>query len=579
MDGLPPFLESFQGLSDHFDQHFESLDGNKRGDLFLSMVRKLVPLTDEGREFGEPEVSERKSHDDGVDLFTATNEKKQVLCVQSKYKIREKIDFDAIISKFEHYESKQQSVGARETPLFHSLEAGDGSPSLKFMIVCLNKLEGILAAYNSSRLSSKQYYQKLLDQKRIVCFDGPRILGLLQNLYRKAYLLPTEVELTATHGWLSIDSVRLGTIRGGDLLKLYEQHGDSLFFENIRDFLGVTSGKKAHSDRATVNDEIIRTIKEEPQKLLERNNGITFRAQKLTVLPDNKFLLTDAAIVNGCQTTMCLVRCGEKGSDSLVQVKIVVTDEAWDIAKSTNYQNHVAVIELDLAKYLRPQITKKMAADLGYAYGDPTASGILDTIYQSKLSYDEMRALFLGIFSRSPKNMFENNYTEVRTDILDVIHRKPEEEKEIYSTLFRVLEESRKANAECEQTFNGPEYSQLFNRFFNDSKPQYRSFLAVLTLCGTHRIDISERTSDPESEAKRTLEFFDMTARLLDNEPEAFRKNFNSAFHILATSTLEGKDSDEEISRKMHTRIKDTQFKNHYMKVLMDIDRMKASAR
>jgi hypothetical protein len=216
-----------------------------------------------------------------------------------------------------------------------------------------------------------------------------------------------------------------------------------------------------------------------------------------------------------------------------------------------------------------------MAADLGYAYEDTTAGGILDSIYQSKLSYDEMRALFLGIFSRSPKNMFENNYTEVKTEVLDVIHRTPEQEKEIYSTLFRVLEETRKANAECERTFNGPEYSQLFNRFFNDSKPQYRSFLAVLTLCGAHRIDISERIPDAEADARRTLRFFEMTAQLLDNEPETFRKNFIGAFHMLATSTLEGMDSEEEISRKMHARIKDTQFKNHYMKVLMDIDRMK----
>jgi hypothetical protein len=326
MDGLPPFLDSFQSLSGHFDQHFESLDSNKRGDKFLALVRRLVPLTDEGREFGEPEVSERKSHDDGVDLFTATNEKKQILCVQSKYKIREKGDFDSIISKFQHYESKHHGNAIGDRTLFHLFEADEGDPSLKFMIVCLNELDRVLGAYKSSRLSSKEYYQTLVDQNRIVCFDGARILALLQTLYRKAYLLPTNVELTATHGWLSIDSVRLGTIRGSDLLKLYEQHGDSLFFENIRDFLGV-SGKKAHTDRATVNDEIIRTINDEPQRLLERNNGITFRAQSLDVLEGNKYVLHNAAIVNGCQTTMCLVRCGDRGKDSLLQVKIVVTSE------------------------------------------------------------------------------------------------------------------------------------------------------------------------------------------------------------------------------------------------------------
>src|SRR5690606_12493335 len=126
-------------------------------------------------------------------------------------------------------------------------------------------------AYKSSHLASKDYYNTLVSQGRLIRIDGPRILALLQRMYRKAHLLPTNVEVTATNGWISVGSVHLGTIRGSELLGLYEKHGDSLFFENIRDFLGATSGKKHVGDRETVNDEIIRTIKNEPDKMLERN--------------------------------------------------------------------------------------------------------------------------------------------------------------------------------------------------------------------------------------------------------------------------------------------------------------------
>ena len=56
--------------------------------------------------------------------------------------------------------------------------------------------------------------------------------------------------------------------------------GDALFFENIRDFLGTTSGKVV-TNRSTVNEEIIKTISKEPDKMLARNNGLTFRATKV----------------------------------------------------------------------------------------------------------------------------------------------------------------------------------------------------------------------------------------------------------------------------------------------------------
>src|SRR5258708_28646482 len=87
---LPRFLESFENLTSHFDEHFGDLGSNARGDTFLDLALKVISLTNEGQEFPQLRPSEKKSHDGGVDLYTAETEDGRILCVQSKYKVRSK---------------------------------------------------------------------------------------------------------------------------------------------------------------------------------------------------------------------------------------------------------------------------------------------------------------------------------------------------------------------------------------------------------------------------------------------------------------------------------------------------------
>src|SRR6185295_18412632 len=101
--GLPNFLHSFENLSSHFDEHFGELGANERGDSFLELAKRLIPLTEEGERFPAPVPNEKKSHDLGVDLLTAVADDGRMLCAQSKFKIRGKDDIDTIISKFHHF--------------------------------------------------------------------------------------------------------------------------------------------------------------------------------------------------------------------------------------------------------------------------------------------------------------------------------------------------------------------------------------------------------------------------------------------------------------------------------------------
>ena len=60
--------------------------------------------------------------------------------------------------------------------------------------------------------------------------------------------------------------------------RLYDQFGDALFLENIREFLGVLGQKNSLTD---VNREILETLEEDPVNFLAKNNGITFRASQV----------------------------------------------------------------------------------------------------------------------------------------------------------------------------------------------------------------------------------------------------------------------------------------------------------
>jgi hypothetical protein len=572
---LPKFLESFENLTGHFDEHFGELGSNSRGDTFLDLAAKVISLTDEGQEFPPLRPSEKKSHDGGVDLYTAESDDGRILCAQSKYKVRSKDELDTIISKFKNFENSRVPLGP--SPSLFGPENGAASlPVPTFALATSSKLEGIVERYEESTLASRDYYRELMAQKRLLIVDGPRILAILQILFKKTHLIPSDVTLRSNNGWNECKGVFLGAILGVDLVGLYEKHGDALFFENIRDFLGTTSGKVV-TTRSTVNQEIINTIKEEPGKMLARNNGITFRASEVEIKEDGSAELSMAAIVNGCQTTMCLVHCAPVSPQCLVQVKVVKTTDAWDIAKAANYQNQVTRVDLDLARYLRPQLVRKVALTLGYAVDTETsvsASSVLNTIYQTKVDYDELKVLVLGLFSRRPNNLFEGNYAELRGDILEKLYDQTGGDEAVFSVLLLLLKESRVALKLCEETYSGEEYGPLFRRFYTDDKPRYRVYFAVAALCALLRDDISERSVDTNEELSRTNKFLASARERLENNPDRYHEAFLLTFQAIADNVLDipaGK-SEGEIAQNMFTKISTTAFSSLYKKVLMRMD-------
>lgn len=111
----------------------------------------------------------------------------------------------------------------------------------------------------------------------------------------------------------------------------------NLFYDNIRDFLGLDND---------VNEKIFQTLNEkEFSQFSLFNNGVTIIAEENTGRQD-KFIIKNYQIVNGCQTSNVLYEClGINGIDNaLIPVKLVITkDEVLrdKIILSTNSQSKI----------------------------------------------------------------------------------------------------------------------------------------------------------------------------------------------------------------------------------------------
>lgn len=128
---------------------------------------------------------------------------------------------------------------------------------------------------------------------------------------------------------------------------MWQKYGRRLFNENIRSFLG----------NLGANDDIINTIKTEPQNFIYFNNGITILCEKIKRKPFGGsdraigiFTCNGLAVVNGAQTLGSLGSLSETNPEELSKVKVLVkcislegSSEGFGkrITIATNTQNRV----------------------------------------------------------------------------------------------------------------------------------------------------------------------------------------------------------------------------------------------
>ena len=137
----------------------------------------------------------------------------------------------------------------------------------------------------------------------------------------------------------------VGVVRGAQLAELYKEHGFRIFDINIRNFLGNVKINKGIM--ATASDD------SDANNFWFYNNGITFVCDEFSFrsLEDTNVRLTNAQIINGCQTVTSLHRV-EKSISNNVDVLVRVIEKKADIefvrrvTQFANSQNAVRPADL-----------------------------------------------------------------------------------------------------------------------------------------------------------------------------------------------------------------------------------------
>lgn len=539
---FPNYLSSYSDLRDHFEGNFNGLPPRDRGIKFAKVVQELIPYTNFGSRGFEQAELQKESHDEGVDLIAKHTTSNHILCVQSKYTLSDKNGFDSVISNFQGFHKKHFTDSAG--PLFaHGGVSVGNEPTVYYQIVAGNNLENIIKKYEDSRFSSLQFYQHLKDTKQLEIIDGTKILDLLRTAYRKANILPSDFELTFETDFIEKDNVYIGVLSGKELRRLYGIYGDSLFYENIRNFL--TSRSRPDSGTA-INEEIIKTVKDEPDQFLSRNNGIVFKAKEVKPINKKTLRMQESSVVNGCQTTMCIVGYAEDDEDVFVTAKVVGTSQAWDVARAANLQNDVSRFELEIAQFLRPQVVSKAASDEGYkVIGNESAFTLLDSIYQYEVMYEDLRGLFVGIFSNTPNNIFDTNYLDLAPDVISKFYENDPEGTQLLTKLFQIQQMGNKSMQILQTRMSEKNLTiSAFQRFFKDNKTAYRAFFTMLASCSLSAIDLSHKEADTTKRYNQINEFLEKTLEIIHNEPEKFQRYYRFAMNIITAIIPADKDTD-----------------------------------
>ncbi|MEO3854618.1 AIPR family protein [Acrocarpospora sp. B8E8] len=571
MTEYPPYLQSLSDFTAYLSDQFESLENVDRGQRFAEALLLILPHLPQCDQFFGYKLNPKKSHDRGIDILSDKHPDGHRAVCQSKLRISSTEELDSIFSKFQSYEG--EAIGEQEGVLF----ADEFAPRLTYIIATGSDISGIRRRYAERRLSSFAFYSTLVEEGRVIFVDGSILLQWLRRSYARSTTLPASFTLRSARSWLQAGDVYLGVLSGQDVINLVDEYGDGLFFENIREWLGSTE------DNLSVNSSITQTIKTQPERMLERNNGITVRCEGLSLDEDGQALRVErAAIVNGCQTTMCLWHSREVSASLEIFVKVVRTPDsasAWSIAQSANYQNPVGRMELELARYIRPQLVARAAAKSGEGLKTDRAdslAAVLRSYTQTEITYSLTRHMFLGIFCRRPNQLFQDNYTNVQMDALHEFFTLPDAEDRLYSVVFAAIKSGRVALDVAIKQFSSEDYAKPFSRLLDADRYKYQAYLLLLALCATLRIDLSE-AAEGAARARNINAFLVNADNALVEQPKVFSRAFLFAYKELARMVARSAEEAGKTQQRLANRVKDAPFRDLYTNLCMELDSYEAA--
>ena len=563
----PLYLRSPQDFRVFLTDQFDGLNSVEKGDRFASSAVLFVRAQDWASAFPDIRLNSKKSGELGRDIVSGENSDGGCLYGESKFTLDGVEEFDGVLSKWRQVEFEAR--GKSNETLFGLDSAEVALPH--YVLVSGTDIASIVRRYREQPgRGSRDFFDELEEQRRVRYYGINDIYKWLRESYFRQHGIPSDFKLASPHKWLRVGNAYVGAVPGSELVTLIDNHGDSLFFENIRPWLGGRGG---------VNSTIIETAREEPEKFLERNNGVTFRAQGVELDDNNKLTISRGNIINGCQTTMALWQARPTSNDLYVQVKVVDAEEqtdAWKIAESANLQNQVTLLELKLAQHLRPQVVSKHASRLGRSVkmAEPNSlEGVLSAVSRSDSSYSLARSLFLGIFSRKPNNLFADNYDRLRGGLISEFYAlSPQSEDKLFDALFILMENGRRAIDDAAARLIQNEDSEAFARVFEEGGAKYRALILLLAASGLLRIDLSARDEIDQVEAKRLDRFIDKLVSSLRTDTGEFARVCRYAVHTLFSDVTRDADDQRRLKQYLFNRTESTPFNRLYQGLVRSLD-------
>lgn len=201
----------------------------------------------------------------------------------------------------------------------------------------------------------------------------------------------------------------------------------NLLFDNVRGLI----------IRSKFNDNIFKTLKEEPSRFFMYNNGLTITANNIETEPTNankklKIIITDFQVVNGGQTLRTLHRFNQQDKDNITKYlsnceillrvfKTPTTDNIRNkIAEYTNSQNSISNIDLKSLSSEQIQIEQFLDEnDIIYARKIGDTGLTSSKKYIHKISMEKFGQILFSIqgfpekASNQKKQIFDKFYPQI----------------------------------------------------------------------------------------------------------------------------------------------------------------------
>lgn len=298
-------------------------------------------------------------NDQGIDLVFADISSQEIVVIQAhcpgnQTKVTPKEKWDAVVSSLAYISNPESLRLEGRLDLAEAIESMiDAHPTFSFTV-------GLI----SLGLRNDKIERALIAQQKITTSPpGCSFFYLAQEDVTAKYKSLVEAESGIPEDQIKFDGsyfedsgeygrAWVGSVTSKELIRLYKAYENKLFAGNVRLFLGNRKGG--------INEQIITTAQENPGRFWALNNGITIVADN--VVPDkkiNELTLKRFSIVNGCQTTSCLVQAGDTTAKVLARVIAAKTGLKNEIIRYNNSQNAVRIWAVRAADHIQEELRRE----------------------------------------------------------------------------------------------------------------------------------------------------------------------------------------------------------------------------